>query len=132
MIADESYQVRQITAYISAYKVSRCYGGPEEGGWWYDSYEWLKVSIPFRALQDYRWQDGEAEWDPGEWRPHGPPRPADFTAEIQVAAHEFNLHSFFGDDGGRDRYSVIGGPDLVIVIERNPGERGEWPRPRYE
>jgi len=25
--------------YINAYEVSRLYGGPEEGGWWYDQYE---------------------------------------------------------------------------------------------
>jgi len=22
--------------YVNAYRVSRAYGGPEEGGWWYD------------------------------------------------------------------------------------------------
>ena len=25
-------------AYVSLYTVARCYGGPEEGGWWYDLY----------------------------------------------------------------------------------------------
>lgn len=25
----------------SAYRVERCYGGPEEGGWWYDGWEYL-------------------------------------------------------------------------------------------
>jgi hypothetical protein len=24
--------------YVSVYEVERCYGGPEEGGWWYDNY----------------------------------------------------------------------------------------------
>lgn len=24
--------------YVTAYAVTRCYGGPEEGGWWYNRY----------------------------------------------------------------------------------------------
>lgn len=31
--------------YLNAYAVSRCYGGPEEGGWWYDDREPL-ASLP--------------------------------------------------------------------------------------
>ena len=26
------------TLYVNVYQVERCYGGAEEGGWWYDSY----------------------------------------------------------------------------------------------
>ena len=26
---------------VSTYFVQRCYGGPEEGGWWYDAYEFV-------------------------------------------------------------------------------------------
>jgi len=25
------------TKYVNVYSVDRCYGGPEEGGWWYDT-----------------------------------------------------------------------------------------------
>lgn len=32
--------------YISVYRVTRHYGGPEEGGWWYDWYELLET-LPF-------------------------------------------------------------------------------------
>lgn len=27
--------------YVSVYNVESCYGGPEEGGWWYDYYRLL-------------------------------------------------------------------------------------------
>ena len=27
------------TKYVNVYRVERCYGGPEEGGWWYDAGE---------------------------------------------------------------------------------------------
>jgi hypothetical protein len=29
--------------YVNVYEVSRCYGGPEEGGWWYDWEECIKA-----------------------------------------------------------------------------------------
>lgn len=25
--------------WVNVYKIERCYGGPEEGGWWYNHYE---------------------------------------------------------------------------------------------
>jgi hypothetical protein len=34
--------------YINVYEVSSEYGGPEEGGWWYNYYEPIK-SIPVRG-----------------------------------------------------------------------------------
>ena len=36
--------------YISLYRHSRCYGGPEEGGWWYSTYE-LMGYIPFASIE---------------------------------------------------------------------------------
>jgi len=29
--------------FVSHYKATRHYGGPEEGGWWYDRYEFVKA-----------------------------------------------------------------------------------------
>lgn len=26
-----------MAVYVNVYDVTRCYGGPEEGGWWYDA-----------------------------------------------------------------------------------------------
>lgn len=36
--------------YLNAYEVCRAYGGPEEGGWWYDAGEPL-ASIPIRSIR---------------------------------------------------------------------------------
>lgn len=30
---------------VSVYRVCRCYGGPEEGGWYYDAYEHLESKV---------------------------------------------------------------------------------------
>lgn len=135
------FETRNTTAFISAYNVTRQYGGPEEGGWWYDSYEWLKVSIPFRASQDYEWRElPEDEMDPMYveansaqygWKTCGPPRPRDTQAEIQLGSFRFHLKAMFGEET-KTRGSVLSEGDIEFIIERNPGERGEWPRPRYE
>lgn len=140
-MADPEFKTRLITAYVSAYVVDRQYGGPEEGGWWYDSYEWLKVSIPFRALQEYRLQElDEDEMDPmfveassaqHEWKPLGPPEPADEPARVSFRSALFMLQEFFGEETNT-RGSVLSRGDIEFIIERNPGEREEWPRPRYE
>jgi hypothetical protein len=29
--------------YVNVYAVERCYGGPEEGGWWYDWYDCIET-----------------------------------------------------------------------------------------
>lgn len=39
--------------FVNAYHVTREYGGPEEGGWWYDSREVLaSVQIPERGEKE--------------------------------------------------------------------------------
>lgn len=52
--------------YATAYAVTRHYGGPEEGGWWYNHYQRLE-SIPMmnespEAIRKHlrkRWEDRE-------------------------------------------------------------------------
>jgi len=55
--------------YVSAYRVDRAYGGPEEGGWWYNWYELLDA-IPVRDKKEAQeWRNklremhGEGEGD---------------------------------------------------------------------
>ena len=33
--------------YVNVYEVSSCYGGPEEGGWWFPAGELVKAFGPF-------------------------------------------------------------------------------------
>ena len=40
--------------YVVAYGISRHYGGPEEGGWWYDWHEVLEVHRVFDFQQGIR------------------------------------------------------------------------------
>ena len=62
----------QTTQYwVTPYNVERCYGGPEEGGWWFDAGEpMVELSLgPFDNIDDARrmqdalrpWQDEQNE-----------------------------------------------------------------------
>jgi len=43
--------------YINVYELDRNYGGPEEGGWWYDSGEPI-LSVPFDTIKEaYEYRD---------------------------------------------------------------------------
>lgn len=37
--------------FINAYEIDRCYGGPEEGGWWFDAGE-IRRSIPCKSFEE--------------------------------------------------------------------------------
>lgn len=36
-IAVDTFKIYPPNWYVTVYEIDRCYGGPEEGGWWYDS-----------------------------------------------------------------------------------------------
>lgn len=45
--------------WITLYEISRCYGGPEEGGWWYDYYtptRSMRVSSDMAGAIMERWE----------------------------------------------------------------------------
>lgn len=88
---------------ISEYTVDRSYGGPEEGGWWYDDYQPTGRIIavePDKAL-------------------------AHFCART-LTEREARLKQ------GPDRSSVIGTPDIVFLAEDDVGENRTVERPFYE
>ena len=40
---------------LRVYEVSRAYGGPEEGGWWYDHYSLICESKPHGSRWCKKW-----------------------------------------------------------------------------
>lgn len=44
--------------YVNVYEVHRCYGGPEEGGWWFDEGHPVRTGTPFDTLDE---AEAEAE-----------------------------------------------------------------------
>jgi hypothetical protein len=88
--------------WISIYTITRQYGGPEEGGWWYN---WYNHEFALSILNDkeqiaeavsYLWEMArEEEWVEG------------------------------------DIYSVLGGQDISIRLEEHPGSGRSTERPYY-
>jgi hypothetical protein len=92
--------------YVNAYAVSRNWGGPEEGGWWWDSGEPL-ASIPCRTEQEVE----EAK--------------ARLTA---ILGPRFD----YGVEGRISRYSMLDGTDLSVVEEEEMAVSWPTERPHYE
>ncbi len=90
------------TRYVNAYAVGLCYGGPEEGGWYYD------IGTPLESV-----------------RVHGSWSDANEARETLRAKLESDYAR------GHNRYSVLGGDDLEIGIEDAPGEAYPTERPYY-
>jgi hypothetical protein len=90
--------------YLNCYAVSRHYGGPEEGGWWYDSGEPLaSVPVPETASEE----------------------------EIETTRSTLKeMFSHFSDDP--DRYSVNGGEDIEVYVEDHFAESFPNGRQTYE
>ena len=94
--------------YVNVYSVGRAYGGPEEGGWWFDTGH-VVSSTPFAGRDAY--MDAV--------------RHADSLRE----SHAENGMRREDRNGGIGRFSVMGGDDLVVVVEDHQGENypAEWP-----
>lgn len=94
--------------FINVYAVSRNYGGPEEGGWWWDSGEPIaSVPIDDNTLIDH-------------------------IAEVKKHLIE-KLEPVYKTSSGRiGRYSVAGGADVEAYVEDHPA--AAWPEkvPHYE
>lgn len=147
-------KTEKTTAFLVVYEVTRHYGGPEEGGWWYDRYHHTGVAIPFRAdvtyeatlLEDkfyeelaeakgheiFREYDGAGgdtslyAWEPQDINPD----PEDLEwyrlANARLTA-DFDLERL------PQRYSMAPrGEDYQMFHEMSPGARAKMPRPRYE
>lgn len=112
----------------------RCYGGPEEGGWWYDRETVLFEANPPKRIAKKlakrlavevceAYPSAEIElFRPrqGECRNHGEcPKCRNLAVVIQTAYR------------GRNRYSVIGGADIQIRLGAHRIETMRH-RPHYE
>ena len=91
-----------VHAFVNVYLVGRAYGGPEEGGWWYD-YGLVEACVPVK-----NWAEAE------EW------------------AERLRNDVRYSNEGRRDRYSVIGDETFEVFIEDQPAENFPSERPRFE
>lgn len=94
---------RTTEVYVSVYEVTRCYGGPEEGGWWYDWYHYTGKSYTRRLTQARRVQK-------------------EVLASLQDEQPRYGRHSS----------ANRGEPELAVIIETQRGVMQSTEYPRYE
>lgn len=94
--------------YLNEYEVSREYGGPEEGGWWYNLRIPTGTSYPMPYATTFE--------------------------EACEAAHPLDADAWLANkrDNPRGIYSVIGGRDLEWNVEQHPPRQQPMTRPHYE
>lgn len=101
-ICGPSDRAEGVLRYVNAYEVTRQYGGPEEGGWYYD--EGTPVaSMPVTTAKD---------------------------EEAVLAIMRSVLEPQY--KGRRGRHSVIGEEDLLVRVEEHMATAWPQERPRYE
>ena len=91
--------MKEAIVFVNVYEVTRHYGGPEEGGWWYD---WR------HCVEVYPVRESAAEL-------------------MQEQLEDENSYRKFGDIS-----SVLGGQDVLVLIEDAPKETETTERPYYE
>jgi hypothetical protein len=126
--------------YVNAYSITRHYGGPQEGGWWYNHGEPI-ASIPVRAVSKpghencYRCSQaarGEKDSEGNlitmcKWGFH-----LEEENPEQVEAFKKHLTDIFAEVNEGNIYSVLGGSELSISLQDHPGEEFPQGRPHYE
>jgi hypothetical protein len=89
-------------AFFNVYTTVRLYGGPEEGGWYYN-YTNLEFCVPFLYENEE-------------------------TLKLMIKAHEERIKEL----PRGDIYSVNGGQNAFIMIEKTAGESASTEHPHYE
>ena len=121
--------------YVNVYRIARCYGGPEEGGWYYDVGEPV-ASIPVgltnserETLHEQFVRDNDLQAD--SWWPVD-----DYEEFIQSAVREKARAVFERTEKQfpytRNRWSVLGGDDHDVTIENEFAQPFPKERPYYE
>ncbi len=109
------------TYYVSVYEVSRCYGGPEEGGWWYDSFSLVNTQPvghmqPAKELKKYLTGTLVAE---NERR--GPLSSSKGFEKLPEGGDEMTPRGYAGE-------ATV----LEVIIEDVPNDHGTKEIPQYE
>ena len=133
-------------AFLSVYELNRCYGGPEEGGWWYDTWEHTGASFPFLARVTFYAVEARGEDDDGrtfiwydeeskeyyKWVPQTI-EPVDDEQRSRLEIARMQFAKLYGEPDGRHRFSMAPrGDDFAFVTECFAGEKETTTRPRYE
>lgn len=124
--SNPEYQ-ESVPCFVSIYRTERCYGGPEEGGWWYDAWS-HEGGIPFPNREAAEAFLEQAKREVEEQNRAEAPRRALATANIPEGPDPYP------DTEGYIPLGWSDGGTLKVQIEDRAGEFDDSnkPRPRYE
>lgn len=108
--------------YVNVYEVNRHYGGPEEGGWWFDSEE-PQLSIKLQGTQDFKADQFYNDMEQGELPP-----------EIWTRIHNLRqaLEAEFPVGKGYRLSMRPQGTDYLVLVEDEEAKRSPEEWPHYE
>jgi hypothetical protein len=112
--------------YVNAYEVTREYGGPEEGGWYYDVHRPIGSIPVWYPNFEFEGEGENAVCTNAEAVDAEITR---VTEEAKTLLYNALYHGYAGLHG---RYSVIGDADLLIVVEEEFATYSPETRPHYE
>jgi len=109
--------------YISIYEVGRAYGGPEEGGWWYDTYEYVETVGRANGREQARQiRNNVEEKLKGKNVETGPLWSAKGFENLPEGTEDSQIPRGFSGEAS----------ELQAVIEERPGEKETQERPHYQ
>ena len=108
--------------YINIYKITQCYGGAEEGGWWYNSGEFLKCVGMYSSRDRANKVASIIKKQMKEYKPH---------YHMGNGPHDGVDPDGFGDDDYLQLGGAWGFDNIVIQIEEDMGEDYPRYRPYY-
>lgn len=144
-VFEREHRRTSVTAFLCVYQLRRCYGGSEEGGWWYDAWDFIGAAFPFQAEQEFEVQVLDEESDDCsnawfcedrkaycQWVPVGLPHVTDEATRVRLQSTWQHFESMYGAVDTDHRFSVRPKEDdHRFIYELDPGARGNQPRPRY-
>lgn len=128
--------------YVNAYEVTREFGGPEEGGWYFNQRSPI-ASIPIKAISTEGHDDDcwncrmarEGKTDPHTNEPYKFCRwgfNLDVASPEQQDMFTEHLKELYADVNEGSIYSVLGGSELLVCTQDHPAEFEPSERPHYE
>ncbi len=108
--------------YVSVYEVVRAYGGPEEGGWWYDNFS-LVDTTPVSTLEAaQKLRDFLKQKLEGENQERGPLDSSKGFGNLPEGTEDWEIPRGYSGEAS----------ELVVEIEDEPGQNTTKERPHYE
>lgn len=119
--------------WVSLYHIQRCYGGPEEGGWYYDHYELISArafSNPETAAYSYC-DSLRTIFEETNPRENTPLLTEEAVKDLRIKPDEVEQMMLGRRDYVEAPFNGPGGDTYLLCLEPTRGEQATWRKPIY-